>query len=160
MDLEAMTLLLKLFELSFAVFLWNKHSSGWFWFLRFWVFLFSVNINSIIFWSPSRKKIINTRKILLISSYIVSLQIFKWSILKNVLILARFIQKNESCERWRINYLSSIKEQSIFFMMSEFVLYVFIFSSVQTIWRWLGFLEMSKVLHYFIFTLTCDQSDS
>lgn len=127
MDLEAMTLLVKLFELSFAVFLWNKHSSGWFWFLRFWVFLFSVNINSIIFWSPSRKKIINTRKILLISSYIVSLQIFKWNILKNVLILARFIQKNESCERWRINYLSSIKEQSIFFSWCRSLYFMFLF---------------------------------
>lgn len=127
MDLEAMTLLLKLFELSFAVFLWNKHSSDWFWFLRFWVFLFSVNINSIIFWSPSRKKIINTRKILLISSYIVSLQIFKWNILKNVLILARFIQKNESCERWRINYLSSIKEQSIFFSWCRSLYFMFLF---------------------------------
>ena len=127
MDLEAMTLLLKLFELSFAVFLWNKHSSGWFWFLRFWVFLFSVNINSIIFWSPSRKKKNNTRNILSISSYIVSLQIFKWNILKNVLILARFIQKNESCERWRINYLSSIKEQSIFFSWCRSLYFMFLF---------------------------------
>ena len=118
MDQEAMTLLLKLFELSFAVFLCNKHSSGWFWFLRFWVFLFSVNINSIIFWSPSRKKIINTRKIRLISSYIVSLQIFKWNILKNVLILAWFIEKNEYL--WTLEKkLFKSSQRTIFFFFHD-----------------------------------------